>query len=216
MNMPCIPQKLQGLSEGSPPEEGGRISEVTAALVVGGAAQSHDIVAALLDEHADDALQAVADEVAAHLHRLLLPLHQLLPGHAATRKTSICRSLHNLNLRFNSFKPNTSANSSFLLTSCCLCTQPHARRKISAHFSIPNLKLNFSKPPTSIDSSFPDQLLPGHAAACNASPWDSIQPWKRSRLMSRLRIAENAGDLVIRSCFEEGWGGGAHGVRFLR
>lgn len=61
------------------PEQGGSVCVVGSTLTVGPSPQSHDVVPALLDEHADDALNAVANEVAPHLHTLLLGLHQLSP-----------------------------------------------------------------------------------------------------------------------------------------
>jgi hypothetical protein len=36
-------------------------------------------MASLLDEHADDAFNAIADEVATHFHALLLSLNKLRP-----------------------------------------------------------------------------------------------------------------------------------------
>ena len=65
---------------GAAPEQRGDVGEGGAALLVCGSAQPHDVMAALLEEHADDALQAVADEIAAHFHRLLLARHQLRPA----------------------------------------------------------------------------------------------------------------------------------------
>lgn len=65
---------------GPAPEQRGDVGEGGAALLVRGSAQPHDVMAALLDEHADDALQSVADEIASHFHRLLLARHQLRPA----------------------------------------------------------------------------------------------------------------------------------------
>lgn len=60
------------LTSRSPPYQGGHLGEGRAALAVGPAAQRHHVVAPLLHQHADDALNAVADEGAAKLVRLLL------------------------------------------------------------------------------------------------------------------------------------------------
>lgn len=64
----------------SAPEKGGSIGEGGTSLMVGRASERHYVMSALLNQHADDALQPVADEVAAHLHCLLLPGHQLRPA----------------------------------------------------------------------------------------------------------------------------------------
>jgi hypothetical protein len=64
-----------------PPEQRGYIGEGGPALLVCGSAQAHYVMTTLLNQHAYDALKAVADEVAADLHRLLLPRHQLRPAH---------------------------------------------------------------------------------------------------------------------------------------
>ena len=65
---------------GQAPDQGCTVGVVLATLVVGPPPEGHDVVAALLDEHPDDALYAIADEVATHLHALLLGLHQLRPA----------------------------------------------------------------------------------------------------------------------------------------
>eukprot|EP00955_Chlamydomonas_euryale_P113641 366228-Chlamydomonas_euryale.AAC.33 len=62
--------------------ERGHICVIGAALMIRAAPQRHDVVAALLDEAADDALDAVADKVAAHLVGLLFGRHQLAARHA--------------------------------------------------------------------------------------------------------------------------------------
>lgn len=66
--------------EQTPPDQSSSISVVVATLVVCTAAQSHDVVAPLLDEHADDALNPVADEIAPHLYAFFLGLHKLRPA----------------------------------------------------------------------------------------------------------------------------------------
>ena len=68
----------------SAPNEGGSIGVVLAALVVGGATQGHDVMAALLNEQADDALNAIAYEVAPNLCPLLLVPDELLPDDGRT------------------------------------------------------------------------------------------------------------------------------------
>lgn len=63
--------------------ERGQVGERGAALVVGAAAQRHNVVPPVLHQHADDALNAIAYEVAPKLVGLLLGLDQLLAGGAA-------------------------------------------------------------------------------------------------------------------------------------
>jgi hypothetical protein len=63
--------QLQEHSRGSAPEEGGVGRVVRAALAVRAAVEAHDVVPPLLHEHANDALDAVADKDAAKLVRLL-------------------------------------------------------------------------------------------------------------------------------------------------
>lgn len=54
----------------SAPDEGCIVGVVSAALAVGTTLEAHDVVPPLGNEHADDALDAVANEVASHLVRL--------------------------------------------------------------------------------------------------------------------------------------------------
>ena len=62
------------------PDRCGSISVFFPALVKGTAAQSHDVVAPLLNKHTDDTLNAIANEVAAHLNTLLFGLYKLRPA----------------------------------------------------------------------------------------------------------------------------------------
>ncbi len=69
----------------SRPDEGGHVGEIATPILIGAPAQGHDVMPPLLDEHAQHAFDAVADEVAAHLVRLLpLPNH-LLPASWTSR-----------------------------------------------------------------------------------------------------------------------------------
>ena len=55
--------------------------------MVGSSPQSHDVVPPLLNEHTNDALNAIADEVASHFHALFLSLNQLSPDRKTTSET---------------------------------------------------------------------------------------------------------------------------------
>lgn len=61
------------------PDSGGSVGVIGSALAIGVAAQCHYVMPPLQCDHANDALDAVADEVASHFRALLAFSHQLLP-----------------------------------------------------------------------------------------------------------------------------------------